>query len=824
MLNYQGLDLILSDILQEITQYLKTIIHVDRTTIFLVDPENHELWSFLGSDLNHILEVRIPAHTGIAREVASFKKSVNLCFDFYDIRHSRFDKRKELEIGYRTYNLLSLPLLDSLDNLIGIIKFFNKLKSDDNLEDPLRERVDLTGFTQEDEEKLAQAATTIRPNLKRCQSLYAEIKKQRAIVALLKATHTISQGGLDQDTILKLIVDEAKELMNADRSLLWLVNHESPPPLGQVNSEENPMRSLTQNTEVHPPDPPSTTPLTLSPKPRNTPQEGRHLWTKIFMGDGSWREIHLPFGMGFAGRVAESGESLNIPFDLYEHPHSEKIQTLDQRTNYRSCSLLCMPIFNVANDLIGVIELINKKKAGIFPEYNPDDWPLAPEVFNASFSEAAEKLMSAFNVQIAVALQNAQLVTQLKQQDKMQQTLLKSISNSVIHTDQSGRIIALNQSAKQLLKIPENAPVEGLWLGDLIQLKEENFGNWLQAALDAKDKKARQQHHREQTLISKGEEHIINLSINAIPSDGNKNYGLLVVLDDITHEKPNSKISSSTDQALSYSLFSDGDLGSLTQKEVSVLFSDLRRYTSLIEGKETAEVVSWINKYFEWMVDAVFQYKGTLDKYINDAITAVFGSPLTLADHAWYAIQTAIEIRKRLATFNSHQIAQNQQPITLGIGINSDKVFRVNLGSSKPIEFTAFGEGVNLASRLESASREYGCDIVISETTYRHCADRIWVRELDRIYGRDTNQPLAIYELVGLNSEPISPQKQQLIEHYHQGRQLYCDRKFALAMQEFALVLAIDGSDKASILHMQRCLQWLQSPPPEDWDGVWTIR
>jgi adenylate cyclase len=131
-----------------------------------------------------------------------------------------------------------------------------------------------------------------------------------------------------------------------------------------------------------------------------------------------------------------------------------------------------------------------------------------------------------------------------------------------------------------------------------------------------------------------------------------------------------------------------------------------------------------------------------------------------------------------------------------------------------------YSDTVNFTSMLERAGREYGCDIIISETTYQQCRDRIWVRELDLIQVKQKKTPIAIYELVGLRSQPISEQQQQIIAHYQKGREYYLARKFALAMSEFSQVLAINNSDKAAKLHIQRCLQCLESPPPTNWQGI----
>jgi adenylate cyclase len=180
-------------------------------------------------------------------------------------------------------------------------------------------------------------------------------------------------------------------------------------------------------------------------------------------------------------------------------------------------------------------------------------------------------------------------------------------------------------------------------------------------------------------------------------------------------------------------------------------------------------------------------------------------------------------MRHRLLEFNDRRLADNKIPIRIGIGINSDSVISGNIGSSKRMEFTAIGDGVNLGSRLESASKQYGCDIIISEYTYKPCASQVLVRELDKIVVKGKTQPVSIYELMGISSDPISEQKQRVIEHYHKGRELYLNRDFAFAIGEFAQVLKFDPNDKPADMHLARCQHWLKTPPPDNWDGAWTL-
>ncbi len=786
MLDSQGFETILKEMLQSITLKTGELLGADRTTIFLLDEDKQELWSIVaGGEGDCPLEIRIPANKGIAGEVATEKKVINIPFDFYKDPRSYFAQQQETITGYRTYTMLALPLLNEQGQLVAVVQLLNKIKkSVDNSLTPLSERIDVRGFTSADEQLFQEFAPSIRLILESSRSFYVATQRQRAAAALMKAIKSLSQSSLDLEDTLKRVMDEAKELMNADRSTLWLID-----------------------------------------------RDAGVFWTKITQDDGSTKELRVPLGKGFVGQVAESGNILNIPFDLYDHPDSCTAKQMDQQNGYRTCSLLCMPVFNADRELIGVTQLVNKRKSGNFPPYNPTDWPKAPECFQASFDRNDEMFMEAFNIQAGVALQNAKLFATVKQQEQMQRDILRSLSNGVISTDKNGHILAANESAKRLLGMEEEERIEGKSISDLIQIKEADFSGWCQDALNAAEAKYREQYYPDRTLVTvDSQQRSVNLSINTIAdaSDAQQIRGALVVMDDISDEKRlKSTMYRYMTQELAEELLKldDAKLGG-DRKEVSILFSDIRGYTTLTENLEAEEVVSMLNEYFESMVEAVFKYKGTLDKYIGDAIMAVYGSPLPLEEHAWMSVQTALEMRQRLQEFNARRHAEHKPRINIGIGINSDVVISGNIGCSKRMEFTAIGDGVNLGSRLESVSKQYGSDIILSDKTYYACQENVWARELDYIRVKGRNEPVAIYELLGLRSDNIGSQKMQVIEHYHRGRKYYLNRQFNLAKAEFSKVLEVDKYDKAAMLHLSRCRHWLQQPPTDaDWDdGVWTFK
>ena len=781
VLESQGFDAILNEMLLSITLKTGELLNADRSTIFLLDDEKDELWSIIAKDENGSnLELRFPKTVGIAGEVATSKQAINIPYDFYQDPRSKAAKELDKKNSYRTYTMLTMPLLSEEGKLVAVVQLINKLKAVHDPEAPLDAKIDLQGFTEKDEQLFWDFAPSIRLILESSRSFYKATQQQRAASALMKATKALSQSSLDLEETLKKVMDEAKTLMQADRSTLWILDREK-----------------------------------------------HQLWTKLPI-NGQLQELRVSMGEGFAGQVAMSGEPVLIPFDLYDHPNSAKSKETDKRTGYRTCSMLCMPVFNADGELIAVTQLINKKKQGIETPYDPATYPEAPECWRASFNRNDQEFMKAFNIQAGVALQNAKLFATVKQQEQTQRDILRSLSNGVISTDKEGKVIAANERAKKLLGLAEGATLEGQPVTSLIQVDKADFEKWFDSVLTATDEKSSQQYYLDQTLLSQdGQEHSINLTINTIAdaNDSQQVLGGLVVIEDISKEK---RIKTAMSRYMSQELVERALRGEINlggeRKEVSVLFSDIRSYTTLTESMEAEEVVAMLNEYFESMVDAVFKYDGALDKYIGDAIMAVFGSLVPLEDHAWMAVQSALEMRQRLILFN--QARPENRKIKIGIGLNSDVVISGNIGSSRRIEFTAIGDGVNLGSRLESASKQYGTDIIISESTYQLCADRIWAREMDCIRVKGKNKPVSIYELVGLQSEPIPDEKKQTIELYQQGRAHYLNRKFTKAMQAFGTILEdINHHDKAAQMHIERCQYWLSHPPTEEvWaDGVWTL-
>lgn len=187
------------------------------------------------------------------------------------------------------------------------------------------------------------------------------------------------------------------------------------------------------------------------------------------------------------------------------------------------------------------------------------------------------------------------------------------------------------------------------------------------------------------------------------------------------------------------------------EKELTVLFSDIRGFTTFAENLPPTVVVSLLNEYLQIMTDVVFKYDGTLDKYVGDEIMAFYGVPLEgQTDHAQRACQTALEMMRRLHQLNELRIKNNQPPFDIGIGINTGKMVVGNIGSDLKKDYTIIGDNVNLGARLEGTNKKYNTNIIISEFTYEKVKDKVEVRELGAETVKGKQKSVRIYELLGM--------------------------------------------------------------------------
>ena len=252
------------------------------------------------------------------------------------------------------------------------------------------------------------------------------------------------------------------------------------------------------------------------------------------------------------------------------------------------------------------------------------------------------------------------------------------------------------------------------------------------------------------------------------------------------------------------------------QRELSILFSDIRGFTSVSEGLSPPDLVMLLNAYLSPMTRIVLEERGTLDKFIGDAVMAIFNAPLDLPQHALCACRTAVRMLEELERLNEDFTRRGMHPLAIGIGINTGPAVVGNMGADIRFDYTAIGDAVNLASRLEGLNKYYGSRILVSEETWRQIPSGIFVfREVDRVRVKGKQQPIVMYELM-IDS-------QELLPRFEEGLKRYRHKDFAAARLIFdELVQQYD--DGPSQLYRRRCDEYLDTPPSVDWDGVYTAK
>ncbi|OGJ50141.1 hypothetical protein A2335_04550, partial [Candidatus Peregrinibacteria bacterium RIFOXYB2_FULL_32_7] len=268
-------------------------------------------------------------------------------------------------------------------------------------------------------------------------------------------------------------------------------------------------------------------------------------------------------------------------------------------------------------------------------------------------------------------------------------------------------------------------------------------------------------------------------------------------------------------------------------KEITIFFSDIQNFTNFSEKLDAQVLVKLLNEYFEVMGKIILENHGTLDKYEGDAIMAFWNAPLDVADHAYFACKSALAQREKLQ-YLKDKWSQNYGDIFAekGIDINSLE-YRIglntgiavigNVGSKDRIDYTAMGDSVNLASRLEGINKQYKTHICLSENTYEKIKDQFEVRKLDKIRVKGKDIPITIYEL--LSEKGGLPEPAILaIQNFEKGFEYYQQKNFIEAQNYFNQVLTARPNDDPSKVFLARCQAFSQTPPLENWDGVWTYK
>ena len=305
-------------------------------------------------------------------------------------------------------------------------------------------------------------------------------------------------------------------------------------------------------------------------------------------------------------------------------------------------------------------------------------------------------------------------------------------------------------------------------------------------------------------------------------------YGTMLFRRLLTEEKEKRRIKSMFGQYVSPKvidiLIRDSSRMKLggEERHVTLFFSDIAGFTTVSEKLTPQELVEVLNDYLSTMTDVILDLDGTLDKFIGDAIMAFWNAPLDQPKHALLACRAAVGQMALLPELHRRFGDKGWPIVEFRIGLNTGPAVIGNMGSSTHRNFTAVGDTVNLASRLEGANKMFGTRILISESTLQAAKDDIEVRELDFLRVKGKTQPIRVYELLALKNG-VSPEKKKTVSLFTEGLALYRDRRFTDATAKFFESLKTSPDDKPSQIYIKRCEQFLAAPPPADWDGVYVM-
>jgi adenylate cyclase len=255
------------------------------------------------------------------------------------------------------------------------------------------------------------------------------------------------------------------------------------------------------------------------------------------------------------------------------------------------------------------------------------------------------------------------------------------------------------------------------------------------------------------------------------------------------------------------------------QQELTVFFSDITKFTSIVEKMNPERVVQDLCVYFESISKTILENKGTIDKYIGDAVMAFWGAPVPMEDHAEKACSTAIIVQNNLRNLFQQWNSKGKIPFLTRIGIHTGNVLVGNLGYKERLNYTIIGDSVNVSSRLEGINKIYRTKIIVSENTYEKCQNNFEFRHLDRVSLLGRSQGMNIYELISSKND-INKKLMKIYEYYEAGLRYYFDQNWLKALDHFNAVIKYRPHDTPSRLMFNRCLRYKNNPPPKEWNGV----
>ena len=719
----------LDEALRTMRDIATQVIGTERGSIFLNDAATGELYSRIAGRFAR--EIRILNATGIAGSVFTTGQGLLIPDAYAD---ERFNRTIDQQTGFKTRNILCVPLRTLRGEVIGVAQLLNKVDGH---------------FSESDMGLLEAIISQSSVSLESFRTIESIERSRKQELEFLGVVSEISSE-LKLGPLLQKIMAAITRLLDAERSTLF------------INDEKS-----------------------------------NELYTEVGQGLGA-TSIRLPNHLGIAGTVFTSGQSVNIPHayaDLRFNP------AFDRKTGFFTRSILCVPVSNKNGKVIGVTQVLNKR--------------------GGAFSSDDEARLKAFTSQISIGLENAKLFDDVQTIKNYNESILESMTNGVITLGEDGSVVTCNVAGMRILKVAQK---------DIIGKKAEDFfagdNSWMLDKLKTVDGSDHDEVLVDAQLHVGPETLSVNVTVMPLTNAADKKLGKMVMIEDISSEKRmKSTMSRYMDPALADQLLASGsDFLGGQSVEATILFSDIRSFTTLSEELGPQGIISLLNEYFTLMVDALTEQGGMLDKFIGDAIMAVFGTAKRHEDDPDRAVRAAIAMMTELHGFNVRRQADGKRPIDIGIGLNTDEVVSGNIGSPKRQDYTVIGDGVNLASRLESACKQYGAHILVSDHTVKKLKGTYRSREIDRVVVKGKTLPVAIHEMLDFHTDETFPNMGEVMQAFQYGLKAYRDGRFDQALRSFNDAVRANGNDFPSKMYIERCEHLLAYPPGDDWDGVWVMK
>ena len=512
------------------------------------------------------------------------------------------------------------------------------------------------------------------------------------------------------------------------------------------------------------------------------------LWSLVAEGVET-REIRFDSRLGLAGEAFTTGEVVNVP-DAYQDPRFNR--TIDLATGYKTGSILTMPVTARDGRKLGVMQALNRRDG-------------------APFSESDEQRMAAFASQAAIAIDNATLFAEVVASRNYNESILRSMSAGVVTLDRDAEAAKLNMAAERILHYDG---VDGAHAKSMLARSNRRLMAEIEAVAKTGEPKLLLD-----VDVKTGRGDTISANINIVPllSDHGR-VGTLMLIEDISEGKrlQGAMRRFMTQKVVDQVLQRGDELLFGTACEASILFADIRNFTSMAEALSPRETVNMLNEAFTDFFEAVSAADGVLDKFIGDAMMAVYGAPISTGRDPQNAVESGVQMLHMLGELNVRREARGLPALRLGIGIATGEVVAGTIGSPKRMDYTVIGDSVNLAARLQDLTKSYGVEMLVDEATAAAVAKSQTLRELDLILVRGRQRPAKLFQVIPANGDVRA-----LLEAYAKGRERFAARDWAGAAAAFEQALSHDPDDQPSRLMLERTRALAARPPAEDWDGVW---